>query len=229
MIAGWAIPTFAGRAFVEVSARIVPVAAGSVRGPSIVLPDGSTVDSGRLQIDIEIINRYPLPVLIEFHGAAFRATLTNSDSGSAAPVWKVSVEDPTLEQADESPSGDLSRVVLISPGTTEVATGTSGMTLDLAAVAPVAPGRYSLRVTAYGIGGSPQPIAIVGAGAGTPPVPGSTTLLEGPARTWDVPASGDGHLRAASSGSGRVWFIRTMHSGNASWYHTVIDRAPRTS
>lgn len=181
VIAGWAIPTFAGRAFVEVTARIVPVATNSVGGPSIVLPDGSSVDSGRLQIDIEITNRYPLPVLIDFHGSAFRATLTNPDTRGAAPIWHVSVEDPTLEQADESPSGDLTRVVLISPGTSTLSTGASGMTLDLAAIAPAAPGRYSLRVTAYGIAGSPQPLAIVaaGAGAGILPVPKRTTFVSG--------------------------------------------------
>jgi hypothetical protein len=177
VIAGWAIPTFAGRAFVEVTARIVPVATNSVGGPSIVLPDGSSVDSGRLQIDIEITNRYPLPVLIDFHGSAFRATLTNPDTPGAAPIWHMSVEDPTLEQADESPSGDLSRVVLISPGTSRLSTGASGMTLDLAAIAPAAPGRYSLRVTAYGIAGSPQPLAIVAAGAGILPVQRRTTFV----------------------------------------------------
>jgi hypothetical protein len=181
VIAGWAIPTFAGRAFVEVRARIVPVATNSVSGLSIVLPDGSSVDSGRLQIDIEITNRYPLPVLIEFHGSAFRGTLTNSDSVGAAPIWKVSVADPTLEQADESPSGDLSRVVLISPGTSVLSTGTSGMALDLTTLAAVAPGRYSLRITAYGIAGAPQPLAIVAAGTGTGilPVPKRTTFVPG--------------------------------------------------
>ena len=195
VIAGWALPTFAGRAFVEVTARIVPVATNSVNGPSIVLPDGSSVDSWRLQIDIEITNRYPLPVLIEFHGSAFRATLTNPDTRGAAPIWRVSVEDPTLEQADESPSGDLSRVVLISPGTSQVSTGTSGMTLDLAAIAPIAPGRYSLRVTAYGIAGAPQPLAIVAAGAGTGilPVPKRTTFVLGNGRR--------GPLRAGAEGS----------------------------
>jgi hypothetical protein len=181
VIAGWAIPTFAGRAFVEVTARIVPVATNSINGPSIVLPDGSSVDSGRLQIDIEITNRYPLPVLIDFHGSAFRATLTNPDTRGAAPIWHASAEDPTIEQTDESPSGDLTRVVLISPGTSRLSTGTEGMTIDLAAIAPVAPGRYSLRVTAYGIAGSPQPLAIVAAGTGTGilPVPKRTTLVPG--------------------------------------------------
>lgn len=174
VIAVWAIPTFAGRAFVEVTARIVPVATNSVGGPSIVLPDGSSVDSGRLQIDIEITNRYPLPVLIDFHGSAFRAMLTNPDTRGAAPIWHVSVEDPTLEQADESPSGDLTRVALISPGTSNLSTGASGMTLDLAAIPAIAPGRYSLRVTAYGIAGAPQPLAIVSPGADIPPVMAST-------------------------------------------------------
>ena len=181
VLAGWAVPTFAGRAFIEVTARIVPVASNSVSGPTIVLPDGSSVASGRLQIDIEITNRYPLPVLIDFHGSAFRATLTKPDTRGAARIWHVSVEDPTLEQADESPSGDLTRVVLISPGTSHLSTGASGMALDLAAIAPIAPGRYSLRVSAYGIAGSPQPLAIVAAGAGTGilPVPKRTTFVPG--------------------------------------------------
>jgi hypothetical protein len=166
---GWAIPTFAGRAFVDVRARIVPIAADPVPGLAIVLPDGSAAASGRLRIDIAITNRYPLPVLIDFRGSAFHATLTRPDSSSRTPVWKTSADDPALEQADESPSGAGSaRVVLLAPGTTLLSLSSSDMTLDLATMAAVDPGTYSLRVSAYGIGSSPQPLGIVASGADVP-------------------------------------------------------------
>jgi hypothetical protein len=167
ILGAWAIPTFAGRSFVEVTVRIVPIAGAPPAGREIVLPDGSTAPSGRLRVDIEITNRYPLPVTVDFRGSAFGASLVDRTAAGGEPAWRASSEDPLLEQGDESPDGgmggDSARVIRLAPGTTLVTT--DGLTLDLATSAGVASGIYSLEVTAYGIAGSPQPISIVDAAA----------------------------------------------------------------
>jgi hypothetical protein len=163
ILGAWAIPTFAGRSFVEVTGRIVPIA-GAAAGQEIVLPDGSMAPSARVRLDIEITNRYPLPVTVDFRGSAFGARLVDRTATGGEPAWQASAEDPLLEQADESPDGgDSARVIRLAPGTTLLTT--DGLMLDLAASAGVAPGIYSLEVTAYGIAGSPQPISIVDAAA----------------------------------------------------------------
>jgi hypothetical protein len=160
ILGAWAIPTFAGRSFVEVTGRMVPIAGAPPAGREIVLPDGSMAPSGRLRLDIEITNRYPLPVTVDFRGSAFGARLVDRSAAGGEPAWQASAEDPLLEQADESPDGgDSARVIRLAPGTTLLTT--DGLTLDLAASAGVASGIYSLEVTAYGIAGSPQPISIV--------------------------------------------------------------------
>lgn len=162
VVGAWVIPTFAGRALVEVRARIIPVTGEPLKGASIVLPDGTLAASDRLRVEIEIINHYPLAVVVDFRGAAFRARLTGRDASNRNPVWSASVDDPLLEQADESPGGDTSsRVISVAPGTTLLSLAGAVMTLDLATVPVVAPGIYSLDVSAYGIAGSPQLLSIV--------------------------------------------------------------------
>jgi hypothetical protein len=162
IVGGWAIPTFAGRSFVEVTGRIVPVAGVPVVGREIVLPDGSAAVSGQVRLDIEITNRYPLPVMVDFRGSAFRARLIDRGATGVEPVWQASAEDPLLEQADESPDGsDSARVIRLPPGTTRLTT--DGLALDLAATGAIAAGIYSLEISAYGVAGSPQSISIVDA------------------------------------------------------------------
>jgi len=56
VLGAWAIPTFAGRVFIDVNARIVPIGSGPVQGRSVVLPDGSTTDGAYLRVDIEVTN-----------------------------------------------------------------------------------------------------------------------------------------------------------------------------
>jgi hypothetical protein len=164
VVIAWAAPTFAGRSFVEVSGRVVPLAAQSASGRSIVLPDGSTATSGQARIEIAITNRYPLPVTLDFDGSAFAAGLMIRDATAGTPVWEASADDPQLEQADESPDGGTSRrVVRIAPGTTLVTP--DGLALDVAGTHVVAPGTYALHISAYGVGGSPLLLTVVDAAA----------------------------------------------------------------
>lgn len=59
----WAIPTFAGQAFVRVGASVVLVDANDTGPTSLTIAgDGRTL--GRARIDIRIENDYPLPVLV---------------------------------------------------------------------------------------------------------------------------------------------------------------------
>jgi len=166
ILGAWAIPTFAGRAFIEVNARIVPFGSGPVQGRSVVLPDGSTADGAYLRVDIEVTNHYPLPVLVDFHGSAFQAGLIDRAAPGGRPVWQVSADDPLLEQTDDSPDGGTSaRVIRLAPGTTVVTQ--DGIALDLSATTAVGPGIYALQVSAYGIVGAPQLVSILdAAGAG---------------------------------------------------------------
>lgn len=166
-VVAWAVPTFGGRAFVEVRVRVVPIVGEPATGRSIVLPDGSNADSARLRVVIEIQNHYPLPVLIDFRGPAFRATVIDRDSSGGPPVWQASADDAAIEQGDESPDGgDSPRVTLVAPGTTLLPISDPGMTVDVAAGTVFEPGIYSLQVSAYGIAASPQLLSIVATAAG---------------------------------------------------------------
>jgi hypothetical protein len=165
ILGAWAIPTFAGRSFVEVTSRIAAVPGESVASRGIVLPDGSVAASGIVHVDIEITNRYPLPVTIDFQGPAFRAALLARGSTGAEPVWQASAGDRLLEQTDESPDGGASpRVIRLLPGTTLVTP--EDLTLDLGAEDAVPPGIYSMQISAYGVAGSPQLLSIVDSAPG---------------------------------------------------------------
>jgi hypothetical protein len=160
VLGGWAIPTFAGRYFVNVTGRIVAVPDALASGRAIVLPDGSLASSGRARVEIEITNHYPLPVLLDFQGSAFRAGLVGRDETGGQPVWQTSADDPLLEQADDSPDGIASpRVIRIQPGATIVTA--DGLALDLAEGSAAAPGIYSLQISAYGIAGAPLHVSII--------------------------------------------------------------------
>jgi hypothetical protein len=160
IVGAWAIPTFAGRSLVEVTSRIAVVGTQPVPGRAIVLPDGSSAWSGRLRVEIMVTNHYPLPVMVDFRGSAFRVDLVDRAGESGAPAWQASAEDSLLEQADDSPDGTGSpRVIRLAPGTTIVSA--AELTLDLAATPAVAPGIYALQISAYGIAGTPQLLSIV--------------------------------------------------------------------
>jgi hypothetical protein len=165
ILGAWAIPTFAGRQFVDVTGRIVAVAGESVASRVIVLPDGSVAASGIVRVDIEITNHYPLPVTLDFQGPAFRAALLARGSTGGEAVWQASAGDRLLEQADDSPDGAASpRVIRLLPGPTVLTP--EDLTLDLGAEDAVPAGIYSMQVSAYGVAGSPQLLSIVDGAAG---------------------------------------------------------------
>lgn len=161
-IVGWVIPTFAGRAFVEVTAHVAPIAGGPAGGRDVVLPDGAISDAARFRIQITITNRYPLPVLLDFRGPALRASLIGRETPPGQPAWTAQAEDPLLEQADESPDdGGSARVIVIPTGTTSVPATDDGASLTFAPTAEIAPGIYTLHVSAHGVAARPLLLSIV--------------------------------------------------------------------
>lgn len=157
----WAVPTFAGAAFVSVRTIVVPLP-GTGSGPRLMLANGSTVDSGRVRIDLEVTNRYPLPVLVGFLGSAFEARLRPAGQPAASTVWRATADDRKLEQEEDSPDAvTTTRVVLLEPGTRVVSMTSAGATLDLSTAPGVAsPASYSLGASAYGIGAPDQSLTI---------------------------------------------------------------------
>jgi ferric-dicitrate binding protein FerR (iron transport regulator) len=167
LLVAWAVPTFIGGAFVSVRAIVVPVT-GTGSGSGIKLADGSTVTSGRVRIDLQITNLYPLPVVVSFQGPAFEAQLRTAGQAAAATAWRTTAEDQQLEQDQDSPDGVSSaRVALVEPGTRTVSMTSPGATLDLS-LAPgvVTPESYWLATSAYGIAAPAQPLATVSAPKG---------------------------------------------------------------
>ena len=165
----WAVPNIAGAAFVSVRAVVVPIdgAAASSPGPRIRLADGS-VRAGGVRIDLELTNRYPMPVVVAFRGPAFDAWLQAPGGGAAgAAAWQSAVDDPRLEQDVDSPGGSSStRVVVIQPGSHVVSMTPDGATLDpSASPALTAPATYRLGVSAYGIAAPEQAITILPPGS----------------------------------------------------------------
>lgn len=169
VIVGWATPNIAGDAFVSVRAVVVPLpgaSAAAAGGSGLGLADGAAAPSDRVRIDIEITNRYPLPVVVTFQGPAFDARLwpPSSTGLASAPsvAWHASADDPELEQDVDSPAGgDANRVVRVQPGT-RVVSMTSAATVDLSDLpAGATPGTYSLAVSAYGIAAPEQAVTVV--------------------------------------------------------------------
>ena len=67
----WAVPSAAGRFFVDVAARVGPATGNSTTTDrSIVLPDGSASTTTELRIEVEVTNHYPLPVVVEFRACS---------------------------------------------------------------------------------------------------------------------------------------------------------------
>jgi hypothetical protein len=162
----WAVPSAAGRFFVDVAARVAP-AAGSptTTDRSIVLPDGSASTATELRIEVQVTNHYPLPVVVEFRGSAIHASLVARDRPGAQPVWHNSTDDPTLESGDDSPDNATSRVAVLQPGVTVLPSDAARLILDVGSTAAVPAGIYALQVSAFGIAGSPVLVSIVdGAG-----------------------------------------------------------------
>jgi len=163
LAAVWAIPTFAGTAFVSLRTVVVALPDASNRSLAVTLPDGTPAASGRLRIDVEVTNRYPLPVLVTFRGPAFHAALRSTATSGAAPTWQTTAGDPELEQVDDSPAGGGGdSAVTVDPGTRRVSLTGDEPSIDLSAAA-IPPGTYTLSVSAYGISAPAAPVAIVAA------------------------------------------------------------------
>ena len=161
----WAIPSFGGRPFIDVSARVAPSSTGAASARSVVLPDGSVSPSPQLRVEVVIRNHYPLPVVLGFDGSAIHARLVARDRPGDAPVWVSSGDDPSLETGDDSPDGGSARVVVIQPGTTTLPTSEAEIALDASAGArgPIPAGIYALEVSAFGLQAAPALISIVDA------------------------------------------------------------------
>ncbi|HEY8437087.1 MAG TPA: hypothetical protein VIK65_00615 [Candidatus Limnocylindrales bacterium] len=157
----WAVPSFGARLFVDVAARVTPVAGGGVTNRSVVLADGSVASSSRLRIEVAVTNHYPIPVVVEFGGSAIHAELVARDRPGEPPVWRSTGDDPSLESGDDSPDAGTSRVVVVQPGTTTLPSAAAGMILDASSAAAIPAGIYALRVSAFGVDASPALLSIV--------------------------------------------------------------------
>jgi hypothetical protein len=164
-VAVWAIPNVMGAAFVDV--RAVAVAHASAGGPMTAISGSPAVAADRVEVSVEVVNNYPLSVVVGARGTGndFQATVYRRDSGGhLTAIWRASESDPALEEGSDSPSGGISLdlAAVVAPGTARhlIAGGSSAFTLVGAAGALVAPGIYYLRVRAYGIGSPMVPISI---------------------------------------------------------------------
>lgn len=161
------LPNVAGSAFVEVRAVARPAETSSSRAATVVVGDGPATRAGRLELEAQVSNRYPLPVVVGFRGPAFRAVIySRPPDGVLERVWEASLDDAVLEEGSESPAGDSgSRAAAIDPGSTTrpVATGQTAFRWRTHSGAALAPGFYFLRVWAYGIPSGLTPIALTDA------------------------------------------------------------------
>jgi hypothetical protein len=161
IVFGWALPNAAGRLFVSVSTRL-EVVGGKAGEKELVLPDGSKAPPGEVRIVAVITNHYPLPVVVEFRGAAIEASLLDRNVTNAARLWRGSASDPALESGDDSPDPGPGRVVVLQPGTTMFpATPDNVLAIDAAIVGELEPGIYGLRLSAYGISAGVALISVI--------------------------------------------------------------------
>ena len=150
------LPNVTAASFVSV--RPVVSCDGRIAPPD--RPVGSCSD--RLEVSVSIDNGYPLPVTLGFGGHAFEANLTRAEGGPA--VWTAVADDAALEQMSDSPDGSGGRAAVVPAGTSRP-TLAWPLVVDLRA-RRLPPGRYDLRVRAYGLDSGPV-VLIVGSTTGT--------------------------------------------------------------
>jgi hypothetical protein len=119
--------------------------------------------STRVQIRVAVTNRYPLPVTLGFRGSAIRATLVARDHPGEAPLWRDTVDDPSLESGDDSPDAGTDRVVVLQPGTTLIPSAAAELILD-ASSSEIPAGIYSVRVSAFGLDAAPALVSVIDGG-----------------------------------------------------------------
>ena len=180
--AAWALPNMAGPAFVEVRALVAPRASAS--GPTIAIAGLAPVQAGALDVGVEIVNHYPLGVVVGVSGPAFQAAVYRRDqNGRLTRVWQTNADDPALEEGSDSPvgGGSAGNAAVVPSGASrhDLTGSTAGFRLVDAAGAPLSAGVYYLRVWAYGIASGLVPIALDGGvdplgPPADPPSPSST-------------------------------------------------------
>jgi hypothetical protein len=164
-VAVWALPNMAGPAFVEVSALVAPRASAS--GPTITIAGLAPVQATALDVGVEIVNRYPLGVVVGVSGPAYQAVVYRREqNGQLARVWQTTADDPALEEGSDSPvgGGSAGNAAVVPSGASrhDLTGSTAGFSLVDATGAPLAAGVYYLRVWAYGIASGLVPIALDG-------------------------------------------------------------------
>lgn len=164
-VAVWALPNMAGPAFVEVRALVA--ARASATGPTITIAGRAPVQAGALDVGVEIVNHYPLDVVVGTDGAAYQAAVYRRDSaGAMIRVWQTSVDDPALEEGSDSPvgGGSAAGAAVVPSGASrhDLTGSTAGFSLLDATGAPLAAAVYYLRVWAYGVASPLVPIALDG-------------------------------------------------------------------
>ena len=167
---GGRVPRFArsrgGRAVLLVAGVLLVVAFVTVWAlPNIA--GRSPIQAGALDIGVEIVNHYPLDVVVGTSGPAFQAVVYRRDGGGQLTrVWQTSVDDPALEEGSDSPvgGGSTSGAAVVPTGASrhDLTGTTAGFSLTDAAGAPLGPGVYYLRVWAYGVASVLVPIALDG-------------------------------------------------------------------
>ena len=168
----WAVPNMAGAAFVSVRAVAVPRNQAGVAGAppsvlsSVIVGGSPAVRASALDVSVEVVNSYPLSVVLPTSNVPFEAAVYQRDSnGKLNRIWHATGYDPTLEEGSDSPMGGTGRnsAAVITPGSTShsIGAGSSAFALE-ANGAPLPAGVYYLRVWAYGIGSPLLPLALDG-------------------------------------------------------------------
>lgn len=143
----WLVPNVAGQAFVQVHAT-------------------SAQRAGTLEIRIDVVNTYPLPVVLGFDGPAFRAVVYREEQpGQMIAISEVTGEDPRLESGSDSPGGGESssgspdgedRVAYVESGEM----GSQRTLLRWPSMPPMAQSdRHLVRAWAYGVASPLLPVA----------------------------------------------------------------------
>ena len=175
-VATWALPNMAGPLFVQVSALVAP--RPSVSGPTVMIADRAPVQATALDVGVEVVNHYPLSVVLGTGRTAFQAAVYRRDTtGHLVRVWQANLNDPLLEEGSDSPvgGGSAGGAAVIASGTTrhDLTSPTTWLNLVGGPGAALPAGVYYLRVWAYGIGSQLVPIALDG---GTDPLGTPTDL-----------------------------------------------------
>jgi hypothetical protein len=161
----WALPNMAGSAFVSVRALVATQS--STTGPTVTIAGLAPAQASAIDVGVEVVNHYPLDVVVGTDGSAFQAAVYRRDAGGKLTrVWQVSLDDPVLEEGSDSPvgGGSASGAAVIATGATrhDISGSTSSFSLVDSTGTPLAAGVYYLRVWAYGIASSLVPIALDG-------------------------------------------------------------------